>query len=120
MSTSEDTSAVLPPDISLDSGDVVTLVIYFIVLFAVSYVMSNKSKTVEGYFSADHEVNWIGVSLSMFASNIGSEHYVGLCGVAAFSGFAIGWFELGAVPCLFLLGFLFLPVYLKAKVATVP
>ena len=112
----------LPPDISLSLVDVAFVVLYFLVIFGTSWAVSRRGDAGESatsYFSADKEVTWIGVSLSLFASNIGSEHFVGLAGTAAFSGFTIGWFEIGAVPCLFVLAFIALPVYLNAKVATV-
>ncbi|CAF3709290.1 unnamed protein product [Rotaria sordida] len=61
---------------------------------------------------------WVGASL--FASNIGSGHFIGLSGSGASSGIAVAGFELGAIYILMVLGWLFVPVYMKAEVYTMP
>ena len=74
----------------------------------------------EAYFLADRAASWWAVAASVFSSNIGAEHFVGLAGTAAFSGVAVGFYEWGAVLCIFVLAYLFLPVFLQSAVATMP
>ncbi|KPP71908.1 Sodium/glucose cotransporter 2-like [Scleropages formosus] len=72
-----------------------------------------------GYFLTVIGVGiWVGASL--FASNIGSGHFIGLAGTAAVSGIAVGGFEWNALFIVLLLGWLFVPVYLTAGVITMP
>ncbi|PVD34627.1 hypothetical protein C0Q70_05903, partial [Pomacea canaliculata] len=83
--------------------------------------MRRKNReSVQGYFLAGRTMHWIPIGASLFASNIGSEHFVGLAGSGAASGIAVANFELGAVLLLLLLGWVFLPIYLKAQVFTIP
>ena len=62
----------------------------------------------------------IQVGASLFASNIGSEHFIGLSGTGAASGISVGAFEFNAMFLLQLLGFVFLPVYIASRVSTLP
>src|ERR671918_93933 len=65
-------------------------------------------------------VGWFIVGASLFASNIGSEHLVGLAGTGAASGVAVGQFEILASLILLVLGWVFVPFYLKSGVFTMP
>ncbi|XP_072546840.1 sodium/glucose cotransporter 2 isoform X4 [Salminus brasiliensis] len=76
--------------------------------------------TVGGYFLAGRTMVWWPVGASLFASNIGSGHFVGLAGTGAASGIAVGGFEWNALFIVLLLGWLFVPVYLTAGVITMP
>uniref|UniRef100_A0A8C4QGQ0 Sodium/glucose cotransporter 1 n=1 Tax=Eptatretus burgeri TaxID=7764 RepID=A0A8C4QGQ0_EPTBU len=60
------------------------------------------------------------IGASLFASNVGSDHFVGLAGTAAASGIAIGGFEWNALFIVVLLGWLFVPIYITAGVVTMP
>jgi SSS family transporter len=110
----------------LSAVDVLSLACYFGLLLTVSYCVSKRQQRSTGsnasvsYFMADKSVPFWGVGCSLFASNIGSEHFVGLAGTGCASGIAIGWYEWGAAPCLLVLAFFFLPVYLNAEVHTLP
>uniref|UniRef100_A0A6I8NAT8 Solute carrier family 5 member 2 n=1 Tax=Ornithorhynchus anatinus TaxID=9258 RepID=A0A6I8NAT8_ORNAN len=74
---------------------------------------------IAGYFLLVIGVGlWVGASL--FASNIGSGHFVGLAGTGAASGLAVAGFEWNALFVVLLLGWLFVPVYLTAGVITMP
>eukprot|EP00898_Chlorokybus_atmophyticus_P008787 jgi/Chlat1/890/Chrsp107S01346 len=108
-------------------GDILTLVVYFAVLAGLSFAISKRQVTQQAersdgdaYFLAERSVPWWAVAASLFASNIGAEHFVGLAGTAAHSGIAVGWYEWGAMPCLLALGYFFLPVYMTAVVTTMP
>jgi SSS family solute:Na+ symporter len=74
----------------------------------------------EDYFLANRNVGWFVVGSSIFASNIGSEHLVGLAGSGAASGVAVAQFEILASLVLLLLGWLFAPFYLSSRVFTMP
>ncbi|KAI2578324.1 SLC5A2 isoform 1, partial [Pan troglodytes] len=76
--------------------------------------------TVGGYFLAGRSMVWWPVGASLFASNIGSGHFVGLAGTGAASGLAVAGFEWNALFVVLLLGWLFAPVYLTAGVITMP
>ncbi|XP_005751772.1 sodium/glucose cotransporter 2 isoform X1 [Pundamilia nyererei] len=76
--------------------------------------------TVGGYFLAGRTMTWWPVGASLFASNIGSGHFVGLAGTGAAGGIAVGGFEWSALFIVLLLGWLFVPVYLTAGVITMP
>lgn len=108
--------------------DVLVLVLYFAGLAAVGLWASRRAQAAQSahgashddYFLAERSVPYWAVAASLFASNIGAEHFVGLAGTAAYSGIAVGWYEWGAMPNLLLLGFFFLPVYMRARVTTMP
>lgn len=65
-------------------------------------------------------MGWITVGLAIFATNISSEHFIGLAGAGAARGLAVGQFELMAIFILILLGWIIAPIYIKAGVVTTP
>ncbi|XP_065565912.1 sodium/myo-inositol cotransporter-like, partial [Artemia franciscana] len=87
---------------------------------AIESIWKTKRGTVSGYFLAGRSLTWIPVGASLFASNIGSEHFIGLAGSGAAAGIAVGAFEFNALFLLQLLGWVFLPVYIASKVSTLP
>ncbi|KAF6019352.1 SLC5A9 [Bugula neritina] len=102
-------------------SDYLVLAIYFVIVIAVGIWSSCLNRgSVKGYFLAGGNMHWILVGASLFASNIGSGHFVGLAGSAAASGVGISIFELSAVFILMLLGWVFVPVYISAGVFTMP
>ncbi|CAK9303953.1 unnamed protein product [Gordionus sp. m RMFG-2023] len=90
----------------LTGYDAAVIVIYFILIL--------------GYFLAGRYMIWLTVGGSLFASNIGSEHFVGLAGSGASSGIGVAAFEFNAAIVLQLLGCLFLPVYIASGANTLP
>lgn len=105
----------------LEGADIAVLVAYFVGVAGVGVFSSFQNRgSVGGYFLAGQDVPWWLVGASLFASNIGSGHFVGLAGTAAASGIAISVFEIHAVYMLVLLGWLFVPVYKSAGVFTLP
>lgn len=78
------------------------------------------SQTTDDYFLAGRNTGWLLVGSSLFASNIGSEHLVGLAGSGAAGGIAVAQFEILACLMLLLLGWLFVPFYLRTTVTTMP
>uniref|UniRef100_A0A3Q1AU58 Sodium/glucose cotransporter 1 n=1 Tax=Amphiprion ocellaris TaxID=80972 RepID=A0A3Q1AU58_AMPOC len=98
------------------------IVIYFLVVLAVgiwAMVRTNRS-TVGGFFLAGRSMVWWPIGASLFASNIGSGHFVGIAGTAAAGGIATGGFEWNALVVVVILGWLFVPIYIKAGVVTMP
>nr|XP_022320873.1 sodium/glucose cotransporter 5-like [Crassostrea virginica] len=102
--------------------DILILVLYFVFVFIVGIlsVWRRDRTTTKGYFLAGRSMQWLPIGASLFASNIGAEHFVGLAGSGASSGIAVVAFEWGAVFCLLLLGWAYLPVYLTSEVYTIP
>ncbi|MEK7401898.1 MAG: sodium:solute symporter [Gemmatimonadota bacterium] len=94
---------------------------YFAVLLWIGIWAARREKILSSdYFLAGRDVGWLAVGASLFASNIGSEHLVGLAGTGAASGLAVGHFEWIACFMLLLLGWLFVPFYLRSGVYTMP
>lgn len=79
-----------------------------------------KTETAADYFLAGRNTGWFVIGASLFASNIGSEHLVGLAGTGAASGVAVAQFEILAAFVLLLLGWVFTPFYLRSGVFTMP
>lgn len=104
--------------------DWVIIALYFVLVFTVAIWGTMREKTTRqtsaGYFLAGRNIGWFIIGASLFASNIGSEHLVGLAGTGAASGVAVGQFEILASLILLLLGWLFVPFYLKSGVFTMP
>ncbi|HXF95042.1 MAG TPA: sodium:solute symporter [Gemmatimonadales bacterium] len=101
--------------------DTLVIVLYFAVIFAIGWWAARREKIASAdYFLASREVGWLAVAASLFASNIGSEHLVGLAGTGAASGLAVGHFEWLACLILLMLGWVFVPFYLRSGVFTMP
>ena len=93
---------------------------YFAILLGLAWWVILKGKdTADDYFLAGHNLGWFVVGASIFASNIGSEHLVGLAGSGATSGVALAHYELHAW-CLLVLGWVLIPFYVRSKVFTMP
>merc|ERR1712227_69128 len=107
---------------NIGTWDIVVIVGYFLAGLVVGLISSWRSKrdSVDGYFLASRSMNWIPVGASLFASNIGSGHFIGLAGSGAASGIGIATFEMNAIFILMLLGWVFVPVYMAAGVFTMP
>jgi len=100
--------------------DWLVIAAYFAVLLSVAWWVILKGKdTADDYFLAGRHLGWFIVGASIFASNIGSEHLVGLAGSGATDGVAMAHYELHAW-CLLVLGWVFVPFYTRSKVFTMP
>jgi SSS family solute:Na+ symporter len=100
--------------------DWLVIVAYFLVLLGVTaWVVRTSRETAEDYFLAGRDLGWVVVGASIFASNIGSEHLVGLAGAGATSGVALAHYELHAW-CLLVLGWVMVPFYMRSRVYTMP
>jgi SSS family solute:Na+ symporter len=93
---------------------------YFgIILGLAWWIIKRQQKTSTEYFLAGRHLGWFIVGASIFASNIGSEHLVGLAGSGATDGVAMAHYELHAW-CLLVLGWIMVPFYMRSKVFTMP
>ncbi|WP_111640955.1 sodium:solute symporter [Marinimicrobium alkaliphilum] len=100
--------------------DWAVLSIFFIVLLGVVvWAFYSKEKDTTDYFLAGRNAGWLVIGASIFASNIGSEHLVGLSGAGAQSGMAMAHWELQSW-IIIILGWVFAPFYWGAKVYTMP
>jgi solute:Na+ symporter, SSS family len=109
----------------LTSLDWVVIGLYFVLVFAGALYATwlerrGRQETTADYFLAGRNTPWFIVGASLFASNIGSEHLVGLAGTGAASGVAVAQFEILAAFILLLLGWVFVPFYLRSGVFTMP
>lgn len=100
--------------------DYLVISLYFLGLLGLAWWVIRKGKdTTDDYFLAGRDLGWWIVGASIFASNIGSEHLVGLAGAGATSGVAFAHYELHAW-CLLVLGWVMVPFYLRSRVFTMP
>ncbi len=104
----------------LDFLDWIVIGLYFAVLAGIAiWVIMQKQKNTEDYFLAGRNIGWFVVGASIFASNIGSEHVVGLAGSGAGDKIPLLIYELHAWVVL-MLGWVFLPFYARSGVFTMP
>ncbi|MCK9245240.1 MAG: sodium:solute symporter, partial [Candidatus Marinimicrobia bacterium] len=93
---------------------------YFAIILGLAWwVIKQRQDTSTDYFLAGRHLGWFIVGASIFASNIGSEHLVGLAGSGATDGVAMAHYELHAW-CLLVLGWVMVPFYMRSKVFTMP
>ena len=93
--------------------------LYFLVLLAVVIAVTRRQQNTTEYFLAGRNVGFFAIGASIFASNIGSEHVVGLAGQGASTGLAMAHYELHAWIVV-LLAWIFVPFYYESKVFTMP
>ena len=100
--------------------DWLIIFVYFCGLGALTtYVVRKGKETSTDYFLAGRNLGWWVIGASIFASNIGSEHIVGLAGSGAQDGVALAHYELHAW-CLLVLAWVFVPFYMRSLVFTMP
>ncbi|MBK1878361.1 sodium:solute symporter [Pelagicoccus mobilis] len=104
---------------TLTGFDWTIVAVYFAGLVGIVYWSSQRQKTTSDYFLAGRHAAWFVVGASLFASNIGSEHIVGLAGNGATSGMAMAHWELHAWVMI-VLAWVFVPFYYKSGVFTMP
>src|SRR5512139_211340 len=105
---------------SLTGLDWLMIAAYFSILLTVAWwVIRRRKDTAADYFLAGRNLGWWVIGASIFASNIGSEHVVGLAGSGAADGVAMAHYELHAW-CLLVLAWVFVPFYMRSQVFTMP
>ena len=108
---------------NLDILDVVIILLYFAVILWIARWASrdtSKSGAAADYFLAGKDQGWLVVGASLFASNIGSEIILGVSGAGARADMPMANFEIIASLVLILLGWVFVPFYLRTGVFTMP
>lgn len=104
----------------LTTTDWIFVVLYLAVIGGISIWSIRKSKeSASDYFLANRNLGWFVIGASILASNVGSEHVVGLAGSAARSGTVLGHYELHSYIVL-ILGWVFVPFYMRSMVYTMP
>jgi SSS family solute:Na+ symporter len=104
---------------SLNSLDWLVIALYFGVLLTLVFAATRRRQTSTDYFLAGRNVGFFAIGASIFASNIGSEHIVGLAGQGASTGLAMAHYELHAWIVV-LLAWVFVPFYYQSRVFTMP
>jgi SSS family solute:Na+ symporter len=105
---------------TLNAIDWIIIAGYFLIILGLAWwVIKRRQDTTTDYFLAGRHLGWLIVGASIFASNIGSEHLVGLAGSGATDGVAMAHYELHAW-CLLVLGWVMVPFYIRSKVFTMP
>ncbi len=105
---------------SLGLGDWLVVLAYFVVIYGLVWWSLKKSReTAADYFLAGRHLGWFVIGAAVFASNIGSEHLVGLAGSGCTDGVAMAHYELHAW-CLLVLAWVLVPFYARSKVFTMP
>ncbi|XP_060586302.1 sodium/myo-inositol cotransporter-like [Ruditapes philippinarum] len=128
MATSEERLALFKAEyphkdnVSLTGADLGVVAGYFVIIIAIGVVAmcrSNRS-TVGGFFLAGRSMFFLPIGASLFVSNIGTEHFIGLSGSGAAQGIGVGAWEFNAILLLQLLGWIFIPVYIACGTYTMP
>lgn len=88
-------------------------------IWVIIWVMRQKQNNAADYFLGGKDATWIAIGASLFASNIGSEHLIGLAGAGASSGMAMAHWEIQGWMIL-ILGWVFVPFYSRSMVYTMP
>ncbi|MBL7134941.1 MAG: sodium/solute symporter, partial [Phycisphaerae bacterium] len=99
--------------------DWIVIASYFLVIVGIVWWSSKRQKSASDYFLAGRNIGWFVIGASLFASNIGSEHLVGLAGSGFKDGTAMAHYELHAW-CLLILGWVFVPFYQRSGIFTMP
>ncbi len=100
--------------------DWIVIGLYFAIIAGIAvWAMRKKKESAQDYFLAGRNIGWFVVGSSILASNVGSEHVVGLSGTAASSGLVLGHYEMHSWIVL-MLGWVFVPFYMRSKVFTMP
>ena len=114
------TATANPTGSTLVWQDWMMILLYFGILASVAWWVIKKGKdNAADYFLAGRNLGWWIIGASVFASNIGSEHIVGLAGSGAKDGVAMAHYELHAW-CLLVLAWVFVPFYARSLVFTMP
>jgi SSS family solute:Na+ symporter len=100
--------------------DLAIIGVYFVIVFCIGLYFARKERTSTDYFLASRDIGWFFIGASLFVSNISTEHFIGLSGTGASSGLAVGHFEWLACLMLLILGWVFVPFYLRTNVFTMP
>ena len=105
---------------SIGNIDIAIIIGYFIIVLMIGFYVGRKAKTGEDLFLGGRSLTWGFIGLSLFASNISSTSLIGLSGAAYTSGIVQSVYEWGQVIPFAVLAMIYVPLYLKAKITTIP
>lgn len=105
---------------ALDPLDFGVLALYFAIVTIIGVRVARQMKTGEDLFLAGRTLAWTGIGISLFASNISTTTLIGLSGSAYADGISVSAYEWVAGIPLILLAFVFAPLYLRARITTIP
>lgn len=100
--------------------DLVIIGIYLVIVTAIGIRVSRQTHTGEDLFLAGRSLTWGAIGLSLFASNISTTTLIGLSGAAYSSGISVSAYEWIAGIPLIVLAFVFVPMFLRARITTIP
>ncbi len=101
--------------------DLIVIALYMVTIVAVGLGLSRKVTDAEDYFLAGKSLAFWVIGLSIIGTNIGADSYVGASGGAHRWGIAQANFEwIGAIPAMILASVIFIPVYWRAGVYSIP
>lgn len=100
--------------------DLLIILLSVVIVIAIGIHFRNKDSNTNEYFLAGRNLGWFAIGISIFATNISSEHFIGLAGSGASRGLAVAQFELIAIFLLVLLGWFISPIYKRLGVRTTP
>lgn len=100
--------------------DIGIIILYFIVVLLIGFYVGRKAKTGEDLFLGGRSLTWGFIGLSLFASNISSTSLIGLSGAAYTQGIVQSVYEWGAAVPFIVLALIYVPLYLRAKITTIP
>lgn len=104
----------------LEMLDLVTFIGFLVFVIGVSFYASRKEENEEDYFLAGRGLSWWLIGLSLIASNISSEHFIGMSGKGFSLGLAIASYEWMAAITLIIVAIFFLPKFLRSGIYTIP
>lgn len=107
-------------DITLTNTDLIIVAGYFVIVFYIGLRMAQRTHNAEDLFLAGRRLTWLPIGLSLFASNISSTTLIGLAGAAYTWGIAVVNYEWMAAPILVFFALFMVPLYLNARIGTVP
>ncbi len=111
---------IVPMQSTITFVDGIIILIYVIAVLAIGLYTKNSDKNIKDYFLAGKKLGWLAIGISLFATNISSEHFIGLAGGGASRGLAVAQFELIAIFFLVLLGWVIAPIFRNAGIFSTP
>lgn len=100
--------------------DLAIIGLYLLIVFAIGAYLARRTHDPDDLFLAGRRLGWLPVGLSLFASNISSTTLIGLTGAAYTWGIAVANYEWMAAPLLVVFAIILIPLYLRARIGTVP
>ena len=105
----------------LGAIDYAIIIIYLVGTVVFGAYIGRKIKSGKDYFLAGRSLPWWAIGMSLVVSDIGAVDMVGIAGSAYLYGIVLGNYDwLGSVPVMIIAAFLFIPIFWKKKVSTIP